>query len=33
MQDARREPGTLEDASRSAPPSAVAAMRRISQYR
>jgi hypothetical protein len=33
MQDARREPGTLEDASRNAPPSAVAAMRRISQYR
>ena len=33
MQDARREPGTLEDASRGAPPSAVAAMRRISQYR
>ena len=33
MQDARREPGTLEDASRNAPPSALAAMRRISQYR
>ena len=33
LQEARREPGALEDASRGAPPAAMAAVRRISQYR
>ena len=33
LQEARRETGALEDASRGAPPSAMAAVRRISQFR
>ena len=33
VQEARREPGALDDASRGAPPAALAALRRISQYR
>ncbi len=33
LQDARREPGTLEEASRGAPPGALAAVRKISSMR
>jgi len=33
LQEARRETGALEDASRGAPPAAMAAVRRISQFR
>ena len=33
LQEARKEPGSLEDASRGAPPAAMAAMRKISQFR
>lgn len=33
IQEARREPGSLEDASRAAPPAGRAAIKRISQYR
>lgn len=33
LQEARREPGALDEASRGAPPAALAAIRRISQFR
>jgi hypothetical protein len=33
LQEARREPGALDEASRGAPPAGLAAVRRISQFR